>query len=54
MAAKVNLELSIKCYKKLADFLEGHEYEIAISENAYGELKELFIEVFDQEPSEGC
>jgi hypothetical protein len=54
MAAKVNLEMSIKCYKKLADFLEGHEYEIATEENAYGELRELFIHVFDVEPTEDC
>lgn len=52
MAAKVNLEMSVKCFKKLSEFLDGHEFEIAIEENAYGELRELFVLVFDQEPSE--
>ena len=52
MAVKVNLEMSVKCYKKLAEFLDGHEYEIATSQDAYGELTDLFIQVFDVEPSE--
>lgn len=52
MAAIVRLELSVKCYKKLADFLDGHEYEIATEMDAYGELRELFTAVFDVEPTE--
>ena len=52
MAAKVNLEMSIKCYEELADFLDKHEYEIAIEENAYGDLAEIFEIVFDVKPSE--
>ena len=52
MGAKVTLEMSISCYKKLADFLTAHEWEITVGENAYGELRELFILVFDVEPEE--
>lgn len=52
MTVKVNLELSVKCYHKLAKFLEKHEYDIAIDERSYGDLKDLFIAVFDKEPSE--
>ncbi len=52
MAALVKLEISVKCFKKLAEFLEAHEYEIAIKQDAYGELRDLFVYVFDAEPSE--
>lgn len=52
MAAKVNLEMSVKCFKKLSEFLDGHEYEIAVGQDAYGELRELFVVVFDTEPTE--
>lgn len=50
MSDKVNLEMSIKSYKKLADFLECHEYQIAVKEDAYGLLAELFELVFDVRP----
>ena len=52
MSVEVNLKMKVRDFKKLSDFLDGHEYEIATSENAYGELKELFKLVFDIEPSE--
>ncbi len=52
MAAKVTLEMSVSNYKKLADFLDGHEYEIATEVDAYAELSELFELVFGKEPSE--
>ena len=52
MAAKVTLEMSIRNFKKLAEFLDRHEREIAVQENAYGELAELFELVFDQKASE--
>ena len=54
MAAKVTLEMDIKTFKKLADYLDGHEYDIACSINDFAELTGLFIVVFDQEPSEDC
>ena len=54
MKPRVKLELTIPCFKKLAEFLEGHEYEIATEECAYGELRELFVEIFEAEPSEDC
>ncbi len=50
--SKVNLEMTVREFKNLSDFLEGHEYEIAISQDAYGELKELFEIVFGQSASE--
>ena len=52
MAATVKLDMSIKQYKQFADFLDGHEYEIATEQDAYGELRDMFVLVFDVEPSE--
>jgi len=54
MAAKVTLEMSVRNFKKLADFLEGHECDIAMQIDAYGELSELFELVFGQKPTEDC
>ena len=49
----VNLEMTVKEFKQLADFLEGQEWEIAIGEDAYGYLKPLFEIVFGQPAKEG-
>ena len=54
MAAIVTLNMSVRSFKKLAEFLDGHEYEIATKADAYGELADLFELVFDQKPSEDC
>ena len=54
MAAKVNIQLSVRDFKKLADFLACHEYQIAINENDYGDLAALFYEVYEHEASEDC
>ena len=54
MAAKVNIQLSVRDFKKLTEFLSCHEYQIAINENDYGDLAGLFYEVFEQEASEDC
>tara|TARA_R110000822_G_scaffold95314_4_gene218035 strand:+ start:2703 stop:2867 length:165 start_codon:yes stop_codon:yes gene_type:complete len=52
MSVEVNLKMKVRDFKKLSDFLKSHEYKIAISEDAYGQLKELFKLVFDDEPSD--
>ena len=52
MSVKVNLEMKVKDFKVLAEFLEGMEYEIATDEHPYGALRELFKLVFDAEPDD--
>jgi len=52
MTVKVNLEMPVRDFKTLSDFLEGMEYEIATNEHPYGALKALFKLVFDVDPSE--
>lgn len=50
MKPKVNIELSVKTYKKLANFLDSHEDDIAWDVNDFGSLREVYIEIFEQEP----
>lgn len=47
MKIKLNVETS-----ELIDFLARHECDIALSINDYADLKNLFIAVFDREPSD--
>lgn len=51
MAAKVTIELSVRGFKKLADYLSSHEADIAWEENDFGMLRDVFITVFEEEPS---
>ena len=41
----------IRDFKKLADFLESHETDIAEEINDFGELKYLFVNIFGQLPN---
>jgi hypothetical protein len=50
MAVKVNIDLSVKVYKKLADFLTEHETEIANKVDDFHMLRDLFVVVYEEEP----
>jgi hypothetical protein len=53
MSVEVNLKMKVRDFKQLSDFLDSHEYDIAASIDAYGDLKQLFKLVFGVEPSNG-
>lgn len=50
MVVIVKLEMTGKEYEELAKFLKFHEDDIATSMNDFGDLRELFVCVFDTEP----
>lgn len=50
MSAKVILELKIKEFKDLSEFLDEIEYEICEDVDGLGALKSLFVAVFEQDP----
>jgi hypothetical protein len=50
MSVEVNLKMPVRDFKQLSDFLDSHEYDIAASIDAYGDLKQLFKLVFDVDP----
>jgi ferritin-like protein len=50
MAAKVTLELSIKDFKSMADYLERHEGDIAHDFDDFWDIKGLYEAVFEEEP----
>ena len=52
MTSKVTIELSIKDFKSLSDYLNNHEYDIAYSLDDFDDLRGLFVEIFEQEPHE--
>jgi hypothetical protein len=52
MATKVVLEMPVRGFQKLVDYLDRHEYDIAAKINDFEELKSLFVAVFEQDPSE--
>lgn len=47
---KVKIEMVIKEFKKLTDYLEYHEGDIACEINDFGELRSLYVAIFDDEP----
>lgn len=47
---KVILELTVPAFKRLADYLAHHETDIANDVNDFGELRELYVVVFDDNP----
>jgi len=47
---KVQIELSLTHFKKLANYLEVHESDIADDINDYGDLLGVFVTVFEEEP----
>lgn len=53
MSVEVNLKMPVREFKKLSDFLDYHEFQIAAAHDDYGDLKQLFKLVFDVEPSNG-
>lgn len=48
---KIQLEMTLKEFKWLAAYLEAHESDIANEINDFGDLKELFVIVFGEEPT---
>ena len=48
--AKVTIELSIEDFKRLADYLITHEYDIAAKINDFADLRGLFVAVYESEP----
>lgn len=42
--------ISYRNSRSLSKYLEYHEEDIAIGINDFGELKELFIEIFKRDP----
>ena len=44
---KVTIEITVPGFNKLADYLEAHEHDIANEENDFGDLRELYVLVFD-------
>jgi len=51
--AIVKLEMTARQYKKLADYLEAHEPDIANDINDYGDLRDLFFLVFETHATKG-
>ncbi len=49
--ARVTLELSAKDYHKLSEYLKEHENDIARGKDNFGELKPLFISIFEENPT---
>lgn len=46
------VKLSLTTFKDLKEYLEFHEDDIAIGRNDFGDLRKLFIEIFDREPTD--
>ena len=53
MSVEVNLKMKVRDFKKLSDFLDYHEFQIAAAHDDYGDLKQLFKIVFDVDPGDG-
>lgn len=51
MATKVTLEMTGRQFKRLADYLDSHESDIAHHLDDYQELEDLFEIVFESKPS---
>jgi len=48
--AKVTIELTVKEFKHLAEFLTDHESDIALCVNDFKSLTGLFLAVFEDDP----
>ena len=51
MSTEVEIKIKVKGYEGLADYLGGHDEDICLDINDFGRLSELFVAVFDREPS---
>lgn len=50
MAAKVTIEIGVIGFNKLADYLASHEDDIALEMNDFGDLCDIYVAVFDEDP----
>lgn len=45
-----DMVISYDVRASLSDYLKRHEEDIALGVNDFGDLKELFIDIFEREP----
>ena len=45
----IDVPMTLEQYRQLVSYLAAHEKDIANNVNDYGDLKELFVVVFEQE-----
>ena len=51
MAAVVKLELPIRGFAELSRYLVAHEQDIANDFDDFAELRAVYVEIFEEEPS---
>lgn len=50
MPPMVKIELRVRGFAKLAQYLADHESDIANDENDFGDLRDLYVAVYEEEP----